>query len=791
MMTTKQTYAKRIFIYFVSFLLMLGLFSQAYAQNRTINLTIAYKTVHFAGKPARAIAVNNQIPGPTLHFKEGDHVTINVYNHIDRGTSIHWHGLIVPWKMDGVDGVTQKAIPPGGVFHYKFTLHQYGTYWYHAHSEFQEQEGVYGGIIIDPPKQMLHYSKDFVIVLSDWNNTNPNQVYANLKKEGDFYAIDFPMQPSLTQFFHDYNAAKTPQAKTKILSAYKMMQTMRMSIYDISDVAYDAYLLNGHTKTSPWTRSVKVGDVVRLRFIGAGASTIYHVKIPGTTMMMVQADGNNVKPYPVKSFSIAPGETFDVLVKITKNHPYVIYTESIDSLGTAIGVLKTQPNQIVNYKSIKPFPKPKPVMMMNHNMHKISGSQQSHASMKKTMHRDAPSHQMMVINTHDNHSQHSVHNKMKGMMSHTMKMKSKAQPIQSLSSKTKYDQLQSLIKTNNPKTSVHVIHMTLDGYMDRYIWFLNGVPFYKAKPIMIKHGEWYRIILTNNTMMHHPMHLHGHWFILRNGHGAYDPKLHTIDVPPGATVIADFDANETGQWFFHCHNLIHMKAGMANIFRYKDTPKKAFIGLSGHKTIGWYYANELELSGDFIHHTYEGSLDTLIGSDYNKLQLYSKDAEVENGKVTHANMDVFYWRLISQFWAVKGGLNYVYRPAATPYIQPGIGIEGLMPYFIQTDVRTYLHDGSAKLDIQLARNTQITHRVFLRLSADSILATKTIAKDEIGSGLNSLQWTIQPYYQLNPNVALYFQYQNTNYYGALRKILSDEGESTKDNTYSLGISFLF
>jgi uncharacterized protein involved in copper resistance len=234
-----------------------------------------------------------------------------------------------------------------------------------------------------------------------------------------------------------------------------------------------------------------------------------------------------------------------------------------------------------------------------------------------------------------------------------------------------------------------------------------------------------------------------------------------------------------------------MKAGMANIFRYKSLPPKAYIGLSGHKAIGWYYANELELNGDFFNKTYEGTLDTLIGSDYNKLQFYAKDAEIEKGKLTHANIDVFYWRLISQFWAVKGGVNYVYRPAATPYLQPGIGIEGLMPYFIQTDVRAYLHDGSAKLDVELARNTQITHRIFLRLSVDGILATKTVAKDEIGSGLNSLQWIVQPYYQLNPNVAIYFQYQNTHYYGALRNVFSSEGEATKENRYSLGVSFLF
>ena len=810
-MQAQQGYIKKTVYYLLLFLFTIAS-PGIQAKNSTVNLTIAYKRVHFAGKYVRAIAVNNQIPGPTLHFKQGDHVTINVYNHIDRGTSIHWHGIILPWNMDGVDGITQKAIPPGGVFHYKFTLHQYGSYWYHAHSELQEQEGVYGGIIIDPPKQHLHYNKDFSIVLSDWNNTNPNKVYANLKKEGDFYAINKPMQPSLRQFFRDDHAAKTPQAKQQIRNAYKMMQTMRMSIYDISDVSYDAFLLNGHPATNPWTNQVKVGDIVRLRFIGAGANTSFQVKIPGASMQIIQVDGNNIKPYRVNYFTIAPGETYDVLIKITKNKPYIIYTESTDGLGVALGALLTQTNQKENYAAIKPFPKPKPIMM--HSM-PMSGpmSSASHAEMKGTVTQKSQSgmimnHTMGMPNTinkqqHQKSMSHaaghtittgykkkSQKNSTHSKVDHTKKNNNHKNP-DSLSSPSKYDPMQSITKTNNPHQSVHVINMNLGGFMDRYIWFLNGVPFYKAKPIMIQHGQWYRIIFTNDTMMNHPMHIHGHWFILRNGHGAYDPKLHTIDVPPGATIVADLHADQSGQWFFHCHNLLHMKAGMANIFRYEETPQTAFIGLYGHKNIKWFSTSELELSADFFNNTYEGSLNTLIGSDYNKLQLNAEDTEIKNGAIENANMDIFYWRLISQFWAVKGGVNYVYRPANTPYIQPGIGIEGLLPYFIQTDIRAYLHNGSAKLDMQFARNTQLTHHLFLKLSIDSLFATKTVRQDEIGSGLNSLQWIIQPYYQLNPNLALYLQYQHHNNYGVLKNILTEDNKSTSDNSYSIGLSLLF
>src|SRR5579885_350522 len=296
-----------------------------FAANRVINLVVGYKTVNFAGKPRKAIAVNNQIPAPTLHFKEGDHVTINVYNRLDKETAIHWHGVLVPWQMDGVLGVTQHGIPPGGVFHYQFTLLQSGTYWYHAHAGLQEQQGLYGAFLIDPLKApSYHYDKDYVVVLSDWSNTNPEQILANLKKDGDYYSPDFPLQPSLAKFIHDYKKANREERKM-LLDDYKMMQQMRMSIYDLSDVAYDAFLLNGQPNATPWRALVKKGDVVRLRFIGAAGDTIYHVKIPDTTMQMVHVEGNNVNPYQVEDFTIAPGETYDVLVKINENKPTIIY----------------------------------------------------------------------------------------------------------------------------------------------------------------------------------------------------------------------------------------------------------------------------------------------------------------------------------------------------------------------------------------------------------------------------------------------------------------------------------
>lgn len=880
---------------------------------RMVNLIIGYKWVNFAGAWKRAISVNNQIPAPTLHFKEGDQVTINVYNHLDKGTTIHWHGLLVPWQMDGVVGVSQKAIPPGSVFHYRFKLYQAGTYWYHAHAHVQEQDGLYGAFVIDPPyPPHYQYTKDYIVVLSDWDNIKGDKIFANLKKDGDYFSPRFPLQPSLMKFIHDYRKA-SPEERKKLIMDYKMMQEMRMSIYDLSDVAYDAYLLNGQPKTHPWTAPVKIGDTVRLRFIGAGGSTIYRVKIAGAKMEMVHVQGNDVQPYMMDDFFIAPGETNDVLVKIQKNVPYVIYAESLDTRGKAYGALVTYPQQPVNYQ-VTPFPEPMPVtremmnnMMMSkmdhgsmgmdmkahsmlngtgqsksmyHSMNKSSdstgmpkaqekmGNMSHHSghtsqSMKPTSISPSMKHDMkmpdmkhksikmpMDSTSHgsmgkmaDDHSAMSGKTKTQDMsmdhkmsMDHAMKMPTEPSIVgdkivspsktllETITTGTKYQDLVAAVKTNDPNKPVDaIIRMELFGYMERFIWFINGLPEYKAKPILIEPGKRYRIIFTNNSMMRHPMHIHGHWFILRNGHGTYDPLLHTIEVPPGATAIADFDTDASGQWVFHCHHIFHMMAGMARVFQYgtiidvaQGTAKPesyaarsqyinrpivreditmpldpSLVSHSQSHHQGFYRANFLDLGFDPFHNVQEMTFKGLYGGDYNKLELYTDDAEISKGTVENADIDIFYWHLINQFWAIKGGANYFYRPAERAYWQPGIGIEGLMPYFIDTNARAYYHEGSAKLDVELSRDTQITNNFFIRTGIRSILATKTVTEDEIGRGLNQMRYTLRPYYRIRPGLSIFTEFEHEEDYGALKSIRRSEGESTTENTITFGLSVLF
>ncbi len=778
---------------------------------------------------------NQQLPGPTLRFKQNEEVIINVHNKLDEPTTVHWHGIILPWQMDGVMGVSQEGIPPGATFQYKFKLLQSGTYWYHSHAGMQEQQGLYGAFIIEPEiPPSYHYDQDVVIVLSDWSNTDANEIFNNLKKNGDYYSVYFPLQPSLSKFMHDYESA-SPKQRKQICSNYSEMQQMRMSIYDLSDVAYDAYLLNGHSNNCPWSKRVNVGDTVRLRFIGAAGSTIFNIKIPSTTMQVVHVQGNDVEPFDVSSFTLAPGETLDVLVKITEQRPYIIYAESRDTLGAAYGALLTAENQQVNYSKVAKFPEPSPVnqtmmtIMMDQTPTNDSHSMPqsiNHATMNHSMHM--PTH-TMPQKTAPPHSMHMSNMNMSAIKMHDEPQiigTRVTQPSENYltSQNIFYRKLTASNITNDPNRRADgEIKIELFGYMDRYIWFMNGLPEYLAKPLVLKPNQRYRIVFINNTMMYHPMHIHGHWFILRKGSGEHDPLLHTINVAPGATITVDLDTDASGQWFFHCHLLYHMSAGMAQVVQYsdlpavtcgqqsptdivknseyvnrpivqvdklRDIPKGIVNHPEGHMQHFWL-SNNIDISFDPINNVQELDFTGMYGYDYNKLQLFVNDAELEHGKVSYADMDIFYWHLINQFWAVKGGLNYFYRPAEKPYWQPGIGIEGIMPYFIEPNLRAYYRNGSAKFDLQFERNTQITDRWIIQLGIRSILATKTIERMQVGVGLNEMRYYIGPIYTINPWLSMFMQYEYQHNYGAFKRLQYAQDETSVSNTLSFGLSFMF
>lgn len=794
----------------------------ANADNAVVTLMVGYKWVNFAGKKIRALAFNNQIPGPTLHFKEGDHVTINVFNHTNEPTSVHWHGLIIPWPMDGAAGLTQAPIPPGGVFHYQFPIKQSGTYWYHSHAGMQQQEGLYGALVIDPKQPRYHPNKEYVVFLSDWSNTPADQIMANLKKDGDYYEPDFVIQASLMHFIQSYRQ-DSPSDRKDLIMAYQMMETMRMSPYDISDVAYDAFLMNGHNNANPWKGVVKVGDSVRLRIINGSASSYFRIKIPGISLKIISVDGNDIVPYTASDIFLGPGETYDVWVKITQVSPCIIYAQSPDLTGAALGALVTSPQQAVDFTQVKSFPEPKPVMMMMPGMDMsgmsgMSGMNMSTSSSMGSMKMSGTN--MKNMNMSNNSSMSSMNMKgmnMSGSSMSSMNMSSSMGSMNMGNTPSKYQNLRSIVKTNDPNKPFTTIKIVMDGYMSRFVWWINGVPEYKAKPIVIEPGKRYRFIFVNNTMMNHPMHVHGHWFILRNGHGAYDPLLHTIDMDPNSTVIADLDADANyGLWYLHCHNLYHMMSGMTTELQYSNSPyttqPRYGISMSGMSMgsmnntnatnnqnyvpaipvapASIYNSNDLELSAGYKNYV-EGSLNTFIGYDNDKLQLNAQDVEYQYGSLQNANLDIFYWHLLSEFWAIKGGINYEESPTHTPYAQPGIGIAGLMPYFIDTDLRTYYHSGSFKLDIDLSRDTQITNNFFIRLGVTGDLATKTVAQDQVGSGLEQLQFIARPYYRIRPGVNLFAEYDHNMNFGAFRTFQSNDGEPGVTNTVTGGIEILF
>ena len=516
----------------------------AWSATQTIDLRMEYHTVTLGNKPVKAITVNGQIPAPELRFTEGDEVIINLHNALDEPGSIHWHGLLVPYKMDGVPWVSMPPIEPGDSFQYRFTLKQSGTYWYHSHSQLHEQQGLYGAFIVESRAEPLKYDQEVTLVLSDWADRHPNETYRNLKKDGDYYK---QFRPSWKFFWDEYKAADNTK-RQQIRQTIAHMQQMRMGVWDWGDVAYDAFLLNGQTAEQPWTTQVKKGETIRLRIINGGASSYFNLKIAGAkNFRVIAVDGQSIEPVIAERILLGMAETYDILVDITEDKPYYIYAEAQDRSGYAIATLKTQSNQS-STAQINPFDDSW-FSDTSHNHRAISSSSESPMS-------DHQNHGGMTH--HQHHSQHTD-------------KANNTKPTKQVV-KLGYEHLRSTFVTRDPSQEQEVIDITLKltGNMERYIWSFDNIRYRDADPILFEEGKTYRMTLINETMMHHPIHIHGHWFVLDTGNGNYNPRKHTIDVPPMGQQVAWVQANDSGKWFFHCHNLYHMKAGMTRLIKYTN-----------------------------------------------------------------------------------------------------------------------------------------------------------------------------------------------------------------------------
>lgn len=518
------------------------------------HLDIARETVNITGTPVSKITVNGGIPGPTLRFTEDEDVTINVTNHLDEDTSVHWHGFLLPGEMDGVPGLNGfPGIKPGETFTYRFKIRQTGTYWYHAHSLAQEQEGHYGSIVITPKgKDPIKADRDYVVLLSDFTEENADAILPNLKLDSGYYNY---YKRTIGDFFDDVN-------KMGFKAAWKDREEwgqMRMSPTDLADVSGYTFLVNGRTPEQNWTGIFKPGEKVRLRFINASAMTFYDVRIPGLKMTVVQADGQNVEPVKVDEFRFGIAETYDVIVEPKEDKAYTIAAESIDRTGFALGTLASREGM----RGDIPAQRPRTLLTMADMgmAHDMSGMDHSKMNMDMPG-MDGMDHAAMGHNMPQMDHAAMGHN-MSGMSGNAMKSGWADAGTPPGHKALDYKDLRYLGTQRKTAAPEREVLVTLGGSMERFIWTINGKKFEHSGPINLTYGERVRLKFVNETMMAHPMHLHGMFVQLENGQPADKlPNKHTVIVPPGGSYSVLLTADEAGEWAFHCHLLYHMLGGM-------------------------------------------------------------------------------------------------------------------------------------------------------------------------------------------------------------------------------------
>lgn len=621
------------------------------------DLSIGYQTVNMTGRERIANTVNGSLPAPVLRWKEGDTVTLRVKNNLAHDSSIHWHGMILPSNMDGVPGLSFDGIKPGDTYEYQFDINQSGTYWYHSHSGFQEQSGVYGAIVIDPKEpDPVAYDRDHVVVLSDWTDEVPEKVYAKLKKRSHYYNFRERTAGDLWRDVKEKGVSATWNERA-------MWNQMRMSETDIADVTgYTyTYLMNGMTPEDGWKALFNKGEKVRLRFVNAAAMTIFDVRIPGLKMTVVASDGQNIEPVTIDEFRIGVAETYDVVVEPSDDSAYTIFAQSIDRTGYTRGVLTPDESWTAEVPKMDyaPILAHRDMGMSHgshsghanhgggdHSNHDANQGAMNHAGMDHSKHQgmDHSKHQGMDHSNHAgmdhskhqdmdhskmDHSQHAGmnhsgmdhskmdhskmhsgtgpidHSKMDHSMNHGGPQLGKAgfgTNSEIKHAKTEfgphvdmraemmqngisdpgiglrdhqarygrkvltYADIRNLTPTIDTREPEREIQLHLTGNMSRYMWSMDGIKFADAEPLMLKYGERVRIVLVNDTMMTHPVHLHGVWSELETNEPNYIPRKHTIMVQPGSSVSYLVTADAKGKWAYHCHLLYHMPGMMREVW---------------------------------------------------------------------------------------------------------------------------------------------------------------------------------------------------------------------------------
>jgi len=529
------------------------------------DLRLGETRVNVTGRERTALTINGSLPGPLLRWREGDTVTLRVSNSLDEDTSIHWHGILLPANMDGVPGLSFDGIRPGATWPYRFRVRQAGTYWYHSHAGFQEQRGVYGPLVIVPREpEPFRYDREHVVMLTDWTDEDPRHVFGRLKKQSDYYNI---RQRTLGDLVRD--ARRDGLGAT--LADRLAWATMRMNPTDLADVggATYTYLMNGQPPAGNWTGLFTPGERVRLRLINGSAMSYFDVRIPGVTMTVVAADGLPVRPVAVDELRIAVAETYDVIVQPTGAEAFTIVAQAMDRTGFAAGTLAVR----AGLRAEVPAPDPRPVLSM---------ADMGHAhDPKQGPGQDSAHHADHGAAPPDPHAGHAaVTHPRSESRNPLVDMQTKAprgkldDPGIGLRGNGRrvltYADLSSVFDDPDGREPSRTIELHLTGHMERFAWSFDGVRFADAAPLRLTYGERVRLVLVNDTMMTHPIHLHGMWSDLEDEHGRFKVRKHTIDMPPGSRRSYRVTADALGRWAYHCHLLFHMEAGMFREVRVEE-----------------------------------------------------------------------------------------------------------------------------------------------------------------------------------------------------------------------------
>lgn len=634
---------KRLAVTLLCFLL------SAMASAKTVHYDLVAKQieVNLSGKETVdfAIAINGQIPAPTLQFTEGDDAEIVVKNEVPgQEVSIHWHGILLPPEMDGVPYLNTPPIGSGQSFTFRFKIRQSGTFWYHSHTNVQEQKGVYGAFIIHPKTPTIRADKEVVAVLSDWSDENADSILKNLRKDGDYYLYK---KGTMRSWLGALSANS--------LGNYLANEWTRMGGMDFSDVGYDAFLING--KKSSQLIEARRGEKVRIRIINAGASTYFHVALGNGPMNVISADGIDVTPVLANELLMGMAETYDILFEVPEQKNYELKITAQDGTGSSSG-------WIGKGEKVSAPEKPFPDMYatMDHAQHAEHSEHAEHGG-EHAGHDMHAGHQMPVI-------------------------------VDSLT----VDKLKASTELPRNK-AVRELKLVLDGDMSRYIWHINGKAIHEEKNIEINEGEMVRFVFVNETMMHHPMHLHGHFFRVVNENGALSPLKHTVDVPPHGSRTIEFQANEPGEWMLHCHNLYHMKTGMARVVKYLSFKPKAEI--AHHQAHDPHDHDHYYLYGMLEAATNHGQAKFRVSQTWHEL-----DGRFETRKDPSWELegDLVYRRWFGRYFSIVGGGTTMDRD-----VRAIAGVSYLLPLLIRAQL---LVDHKAELRLDLEKRFQWTKNIF-------------------------------------------------------------------------------